>query len=96
MVPIAEVHHRRARQTSGTRPCGNCRRVLWVPGSWGQYLEKIRLIERHGLPYEGGCHVAKCSSDLRQAYPEVKLQGPDLVRVVGIVAPFAPPGEISF
>ena len=40
----------------------------------------------------GGRHVAKYSSDPRQAYPEVKLQGRDLVRVVGIVAPFAPMG----
>ena len=37
----------------------------------------------------------------RQAYPEVKLQGRDLMRVVGIVAPFAPmgvryPGKIRF
>ena len=40
----------------------------------------------------GGRHVAKYSSDTRQAYPEVKLQGRDLVRVVGIVAPFAPMG----
>ena len=40
----------------------------------------------------GDRHVAKYSSDPRQAYPEVKLQGRDLVRVVGIVAPFAPMG----
>ena len=47
-----------------------------------------------------GCHVAKRSSDPRQAYPEVKLLGRDLVRVVGIVAPlphWGPvPGENSF
>ena len=36
-----------------------------------------------------GRHVAKRSSDPRQAYPEVKLQRRDLVRVVGIVAHFA-------
>ena len=35
-------------------------------------------------------HVAKYSSDPRQAYHEVKVQGRDLVRVVAIVAPFAP------
>ena len=35
-------------------------------------------------------HVAKYSSDPRQSYPEVKLQGRVLVRVVGIFAPFAP------
>ena len=49
----------------------------------------------------GGCHVTKNSSDLRQAYPEVKLYGRDLVRVVGIVGPFATmgvryPGKIRF
>ena len=31
--------------------------------------------------------MAKRSSDLRVAYPEVKVQVRDLVRVVGIVAP---------
>ena len=43
----------------------------------------------------GGRQVAKHSSDPRQAYPEVKLQGRDLVRVVGIVAPFAPLGAVT-
>ena len=43
-----------------------------------------------------GCHyVAKRSSDPRVAYPEVKVQVRDLVRVVGIVAPFGPTG-LSF
>ena len=50
--------------------------------------EKNRFIEKRGVQDEGGRHVAKRSSDPRQAYPEVKLQGRDLVRVVGIVAPF--------
>ena len=36
--------------------------------------------------------MAKRSSDPRVAYPEVKAQVRDLVRVVGIVAPFAPFG----
>ena len=45
---------------------------------------------------EGGRHVAKYSSDPRQAYPEVKLQGRDLVRVVGIVAHFAPMGASTW
>ena len=40
----------------------------------------------------GGHHVAKRSSDPRVAYPEVKVQVRDLVRVVGIVAPFGPTG----
>ena len=34
--------------------------------------------------------MAKRSSDPRVAYPEVKVQIRDLVRVVGIVGPFAP------
>ena len=33
----AAVHHGRARQISGTGPCGYRRRVLWVLGPWGQY-----------------------------------------------------------
>ena len=50
---------------------------------------------------EWGRHDVKRSSELRQTYPEVKLQGRDLVRVVGIVAPFVPtgdwyPGKIRF
>ena len=40
----------------------------------------------------GGRHVVKRSSDPRVAHPEVEVQVRDLVRVVGIVAPFAPRG----
>ena len=36
--------------------------------------------------------MAKRSSDPQVAYPEVKVQGPDLVRVVHIGGPFAPMG----
>ena len=36
--------------------------------------------------------MAKRSSDPRVAYPEVNVQVRDLVRVVGIVSPFAPRG----
>ena len=36
--------------------------------------------------------MAKRSSDSRVAYPEVNVQVRDLVRVVGIVALFAPRG----
>ena len=61
-------------------------------GPAGQYSGKICFIEKHGVQDEGGRHVAKYSSDPRQAYPEVKLQEQDLVRCVGIVAPFAPVG----
>ena len=38
----------------------------------------------------GGRHVAERSTDPKQAFPEVKLQGRELVRAVGIVAPFTP------
>ena len=91
-VPLAAVRHGRARQTSESGPCGDCRRVLWEPGPQGQYSGKIRFIEKYRVQDEGGRHVAKYSSDPRQAYPEDNLQGRDLVRVVGIVAPFAPMG----
>ena len=91
-VPLAAVRHGRARQTSESGPCGDCRRVLWEPGPWGQYSGKIHFIEKYGVQDEGGRHVAKYSSDPRQASPEVKLQGRDLVRVLGIVAPFKPMG----
>ena len=40
--------------------------------------------------------MAKRSSDPRVVYPEVKVQVRDVVRVVGMVAPFAPQGKIRF
>ena len=86
-VPPAAVHPGRARQCSGTGPCGYCRRVLWGP-----YSGKIRFIEKPGVQDEGVRHVAKRSSDPRVAYPEVNVQVRYLVRVVGIVALFAPRG----
>ena len=91
-VPLAAVRHGRARQSSGTGPCGYCRRVLWVSGPAGQYSGKIRFIEKPGVEDEGGRHVVKRSSDPRVAHPDVKVQVRDLVRVVDIVAPFAPMG----
>ena len=48
----AAVHQRRARQSSGTGPCGDCRRVLWVPGPRSQYWRKIRFIEKPGIQDE--------------------------------------------
>ena len=91
-VPPAAVHPGRARQCSVTGPCGYCRRVLWITGPQGQYSGKIRFIEKPGVQDEAGCHVTKSSSDPRVAYPEVNVQVRDLVRVVGIVASFAPRG----
>ena len=61
-------------------------------GPAGQYSWKIRFIEKPGVQEEGGLRVAKPRSYPRQAYPEVSLQGRDLMGVVGIVAPFAPLG----
>ena len=60
-----------------------------VPGPRCQYSEKIRFIEKPGVLDVGGRYVTKRSSDPRVAYPEVKVTVRDLVRVVGIVAPFA-------
>ena len=57
-----------------------------------QYSGKIRFIEKPGLEEERCRHVVKRSSDPRVAHPDVKFQERDLVRVVGIVAPFAPMG----
>ena len=91
-VPLAAVRHVRARHTSWTRPCGECRRVLWVPGPRGQYSGKIRFIEEPGVQDEGVAMWLNVVLTPRQAYSEVKLQGRYLVRVVGIVAPFAPLG----
>ena len=62
-VPLAAVRHGRARQTSESGPCGDCRRVLWVPGPRGQYSGKIRFIKKYGVQDEWGRHVAKHSSD---------------------------------
>ena len=54
----------------------------------GSVFGEIRFIEKRGVQDERGRYVAK-RSDSRKAYPEVKLQGRDLVQVVGSVAPFA-------
>ena len=61
-------------------------------GPRGQYSGKIRFIEKPGVQDEAGCHVTKSRSDPRVVYPEVNFQVRDLVRVVGIVASFAPRG----
>ena len=57
------VRHGSARQSSGTRPCGVCRRVLWESDPRGQYSKKIRFIEKHGVQDKGGRHVSKHSFD---------------------------------
>ena len=45
----AAVPHGRAKQSSGARPCGDCRMVLLVPGPRDQCSGNIRFIEKHGL-----------------------------------------------
>ena len=62
-TPVA-VHHWRARQTSGTEPFEDYRRVMWVTGPRGQYSGKIRL--SRNLRYQTrGRHMVKRSSDHR-------------------------------
>ena len=65
-----------------------------VEGSCGYLVRGVSIrgksVLTRKLGYKtGGRHVAKPSSDPRQAHPRIKLQGRDLVRVVNIVAPFA-------
>ena len=64
--------------------------VEWSYGNWARgvsILGKFVLFTKLGYKTRGCHHVAKRSSDSRVAYPEVKVQVRDLVRVVGIVAP---------
>ena len=58
--PLAEVRHGRARQSSGTGPFGDCRRVLREAGTRGQYSWNIRFkfIEKPGVQDKGGRHDA--------------------------------------
>ena len=44
---------RGARHSSGMGPCGDCRRVLWLPDPRGQYSGTIRFIEKPGVQDEG-------------------------------------------
>ena len=67
--------------------------VEWFCGNWargvsirGKFVLSIRL------GYKTSHHVTKRSSEPRVAYPKVKVQVRDRVRVVRIVSPFAPRG----
>ena len=70
-----------------------------MPDPRGQDSRKIRFIDKPGYKTMG---VVMWLNVVRVAYPEVKVQVRDLVRVVGIVAPFDPrggdryPGKIIF
>ena len=93
-MPLAAVHHGKAQRKDLVEIVEGS---SGVPGPRGQYSEKVLSIEKPEVLdvcvcvcVWGGCNVAKCSSDSRVAYPDVKFQVRDLVRVVGIVAPFAP------
>ena len=99
-VSSAAVCHGRARQISGTGPCGNCRRVLWLPNPRCQYSGKIFYNEKPGYKTMRVVMWLNVVLTPLIAYPEVKVQVRNLVQVVGMVAPFAPlgvgTGEIRF
>ena len=64
--------------------------------SQAKFRDGIRFIEKPGVQDEGGHYVAKRSSDPLPpppvSYTGVKVQVRDLVRIMGIVDPFAPRG----
>ena len=82
----AAVRHWRISQSSGTGPCGDCRKVLWLPGQRGPFRGKFILSRQLWYKTGGGrCHVAKRSSDPQQRYAmgePVKVQGWDRVGIV--------------
>ena len=65
-------------------------------GKWSQETcagcpqQRYAKGKKPGVQDYGGHHVAKRRFEPRVAYLEVKVQVRDQVRVVGIVAPFAP------
>ena len=85
-IPKAAVRHSRAKQISVI--------VGIVEGSGGYRVRgvsirvKLFYLETRGTRL-GDRHVAKRSSDPWVAYPEVKVQVRDLMRVVGIVSPLS-------
>ena len=89
-VPPAVVRHVRARQSSGTGPCGDCRKLLWVPGPRGQYSGKFVLSRNPGHKTRRDAlwlNVVLTPG----SYPEVKV----LERVVVIVDPLPHGGLYS-
>ena len=50
--PPTAVRHGRGRQCSGTRLCGDCRKVMLVPGPRSQYSGKIRFIAKYWVQDE--------------------------------------------
>ena len=88
-MPLAAISHGSARKSSGTGPCGDCRRVLWGTRPAGSVFGKNLFHRESWGTSRGGRHVAKRSSGHRVAYP---VQVRDLVRVVGTVVPLFPKG----
>ena len=85
--------HRRAKQSSGTGPCGDCRRVLCIPGPWGQYSGKKLFYREIRSTKLWGRHVATRSSDPRVAYPcQSSGAGPIGARC-GYCCPLCPTGS---
>ena len=52
-VSLAAVRYGRARQTSESGPCWDCKRVQWVPDPWFHYSGKLCFIEKRGVQDEG-------------------------------------------
>ena len=50
-MPPSAVRHGSARKSSGTGPCGDCRRVLWGAGPAGSVFgeSSFRFIEKPGV-----------------------------------------------
>ena len=95
------VRHGRARQISGTEPCEDYRRAMWVPGPRGQYSGKIRL--SRNLRYQTrGRHMVKRSSDPRSgSLSRSQTSGTGPSASCGYCCPLSPhwepvPGENSF
>ena len=64
-VSPAAVCHGKARQNSGTGPCGDCRMFPWVPGPRGQNSGIIRFIEKPGVQNKGVAMWLSVMSDYR-------------------------------
>ena len=88
-----------AGASSSDTPRENQDRVGIVEGSCGYRVNGVNIrgkfVLSNWVTRRGGRHFAKRSHDPRQAYPDVKLQGRDLVRVEDIVAPFVPLGAVT-
>ena len=64
-APSSVAPQEKARQRSGTVPCGDCKRVVW-----DQYSRKIRFIEKSGIQDEGVfMWLNIVLNDIRIAYP---------------------------